>query len=360
MQNIFMSLLFTATIHSLVVAQERLTMVKDPSGKTQYLVPQDWKVDASQEGNNYFWTARESDTPGAPTLVAVIVPDENGSLENKLLAVLNKTIKDIKIQQVQKPTSLEYHILFVGVINGIPAHGAAFIVRDPGKFLFINLMAGRPSRYDKIQGDFVLYEALHRQNPFDYSAMYGKREYLYDFEKDKVDNNYNMQSTELQKYIVEKSVPLQVGQLYGKWMQVMGYSTGKAYEHIISGEIQYGERGFGHILDLNANGSYTLTYLYNMAQGGCQNSAQFTETGIYSLAANKLTLSKRSYHGTFNLCGSKTYEAKNSAPSLQFEIGLLPDGEHMAIYGKPFEYEISTDMDETGKIIRLGFYKVKN
>jgi hypothetical protein len=344
----------------LIVAAQQPNMVKDPIGKTQYLVPENWKVEAHQEGNQYYWVAKESDLPGAPTLLAIIIPDERGELNKQLMAIVQETVMDLQVQQAQIPNANEYHILFTGTINEIPAHGTAFIVKDPGKFLFVNIIAGRPSRYDKIRGDFILYDAMQRPNPFDYAALFNKRVYLYDFEDDKIGDDYNMQSIALQKYIIEKSKPITPAQLQGRWMQVMGYSTGTAYQHIISGNIQYGERGYGHILDLKPNGTYILSYLYNMAVGNCSNTAQFTETGMYQLTNNKLILSNRRFKGNYSICGGRKEEENNSVPTLQFDIGIFQDEKHIAIFGRPFDYSVSTDFDETGKIIRLGFYRIKD
>lgn len=355
-----MRFLILATLLSaglLPASAQNLSLIPDPSGKTQYLAPKGWEVKAYSEQNNYYWIARESEAPGAPLMMSVIMPNEAGQLPNLLMRFLNEMIQDVEIQQAQQPSLNDYHVLLTGYINKVPTHMAAFIVRDPGRYLFINFLAGRPSRFDPIQGEFVLYECMRRQNPFDYSALNGRRKYLYDPLNEIVAGSYNMQSTALQEYIIERSEALTPAMLIGSWMQVMSYSTGVEYQHTGSGAISYGERGFAHLLNLKADGSYTITYSYKNFSGGCRNSAEMYESGKWSLANNELSLKRTQYNGDYEVCAQRTKESKQNLPDRVFKVGLHEDRQHMAIYGKPFEYSISTDLDATGEVLRLGFKK---
>lgn len=331
-------------------------LVRDYTGKTNYLAPKDWTIDVRQNGNNYIWLAAQNNTANSPVIASVIIPNKNGQLNALLTATLAETFTDLQAHTTTTTNANDFHALLSGKRAGQENKIAAYIVRDPGKYLFINFFAASPALFEQLGFAGLLYDCMQQQNPHDYSSMANNNFYnVYDPRSDMINGQYNMQSFQLQDHILQSSKPLTQQDLVGQWMQAVSYSTGNNAQHVVSGNIKYGENGHAHLLDLHANGAYKLTYYYKNVTYGTENTCQMVETGTYSLRNNQLILKRTRYSGEYMVYGKRTQEDKTNLPNRTFAIGLLNDKKHMALKGPEFEYSVSSDFGT----LRLGFTKVQ-
>lgn len=331
-------------------------LVPDYTGKTNYLAPKGWAIDAQQNGANYIWMAVQNNTAQSPVIASIILPIQNGQLNNLLTATLAETFSDLQAYSSTTTNDNDFHVLLSGIRAGQVNQIAAFIVRDPGKFLFINFFAATPTLFDQLGRGGLLYDCMQQQNPHDYGSMANNSFYnVYDPQSDMINGQYNMQSFQLQDYILQNSKPVTQQDLVGQWMQAVSYSTGNDYQAVVSGNIKYGENGYAHLLDLNHNGTYKLTYYYKNVAYGTENTCQMVENGTFTIQNNQLILKRTRYSGDFVVYGKRTEEDKSNLPGRTFDIGLLSDKKHLALKGPEFEYSISSDFGT----LRLGFTKVK-
>lgn len=331
-------------------------LVRDYTGKTNYFAPKGWIIEAQQNGNNFVWIASEKNDLQSPFIASVILPDNNGQLNNLLTSNLAETFTEPQTHSSTTTTSQDFHALISGKRAGSLNQIAAFIVRDPGKYLFINFFAASPTEFEKLGKVGLLYKCMQQQNPYDYSSMANNSFYnVYDPQSDMINGQYNMQSFQLQDYILQSSKPITQQDLVGQWMQAVSYNTGNDYQSLTSGNIKYGENGHAHLLDLNTDGTYKLTYYYKNVVYGTENTCKMVEQGTYILKNNQLRLNRTRYKGEFLVYGKRTEEDKTNLPGRTFAIGLLSDNKHLALKGPEFEYSISSDFGT----LRLGFSKVK-
>ena len=331
-------------------------LVRDYTGKTNYFAPKGWTIEAQQNGNNYVWIASQTNDPKSPVIASLILPDNNGQLNNLLTSTLAETFTELQVHSYTTTTNQDFHALISGKRAGSVNQIAAFIVREPGKYLFINFFAATPTLFDQLGRAGLLYDCMQVQNPHDYGSLANNSFYnVYDPQSDMINGQYNMQSFQLQDYILQNSKPITQQDLVGQWMQAVSYSTGNDYQSVVSGNIKYGENGHAHLLDLNTDGTYKLTYYYKNVAYGAENTCQMVENGTYTLQNNQLILNRARYTGYFLVYGKRTEEDKTNLPGRTFAIGLLNDKRHLALKGPEFEYSISSDFGA----LRLGFTKVK-
>ena len=169
-----------------------------------------------------------------------------------------------------------------------------------------------------------------------------------------------MQSLEVQNHLKAQAIVPQKQALLGKWLQSFSYQTGSVAQDVVSGQLFFGERGYGHLFTFKANDTYSLTYKYNSVSQGCKYQADFSEEGRFTLEGNKLVLYPKAYEGTYNLC-NKISPEKNTAPARRyFELYIDKEGKRLLMIGSPLEYSASTETAANGdSYIQEGFNKMK-
>jgi len=328
-------------------------LTPDPSGATQIQVPQGWKVETRQEGGAYLWLASASDQPDAPGVMQLVVPDQPGPPEAFLRLLLEGTVEELRIDYRHGPSPDEGHFLGQGVARGGPVQIAALVIRDPGQFLFLNLLSARPADFQRLGAENLLYRMLGQRNPFDAAveAPASRQPAA------PLHGVLNMQDPAVKEAMLQHSAPLETTRLHGQWLQVFGLSTAQVYQQLNSGEVFSGSRGQAHLLDLMADGRYALSYLYH-SSGACLNRAEITETGHWNLRGSHLTLRPDQYGGTLTVCGKASREQKSRPPARTFAIGMDGAYRHLTLQGKPLEYTVSTQTDDQGNALFLeGFVK---
>lgn len=340
--NPFVILLWCAS--GLTVYCQEPDLNPDPSGATQIQVPLGWKVETRQEGGAYLWLASASDQPDAPGVMQLVVPDQPGPPEAFLRLLLEGTVDELRIDYRHGPSPDEGHFLGQGMSHGRPILFSALVIRDPGNYLFLNLLSARSEDYYRLGAENLLYRMLGQRNPFDsvVEAPAPRQP------ADPLHGELNMQDPIVKKAMLQHSAPLETARLYGQWLQVFGMSTAQVYQHLNSGEVFSGSRGQAHLLDLMSDGRYVLSYLYH-SSGACLNRAEITETGHWNLRGSHLTLRPDQYGGTLTVCGKTSREQKSRPLARTFTIGMDPSYRHLTLQGKPLEYTVSTQTDDQGK-----------
>jgi hypothetical protein len=335
-------------------------MQADYTGTTGYLVPRGWTVLTDQGNGVYSWQAQERpDEPGSPGLMVIAMADPGGDLGEMARYLLQQAVTGLQIQDEQRPGAGEVHLRATGTVQGLPARMTAMAMRDQTNFYFATF-AAQPQDYEQLGGDQLLYQSLQRPNPFRGSSTTAPASPLSPAAAGTASTGgrLNMQDVTVQQALLQQGNLLSPGQLQGRWVQVMSMMTGDDYQSVTSGEVRMGERGYGHILELQPGGQYRLTYQYNSFSGGCEYQAQVVETGRYRISGHLLSLERGGYQGSFNVCGQRTPQQVQNPPALSFRIGTDASGQHMVLQGKPFEYSISQDTDAYGNpLFQEGFYR---
>lgn len=355
------ALLLTACCVIAVCGLTAQQMAPDYTGTTKNLVPSGWTVESSTDNGLYVWSAKQDKNEGSPGLMQIILPDVAGNLEEFVPQLLSEMVAELQTLRSESISANEYHCLLSGKIHGIEARLALCIVRDPDKFLFFNLFAAPLADYARLGSEELLYKSIQRANPFSSapappeaaaasSSINIKDPFYYN-----PDGKLNMQSPQVQDYILASSKPLTPKDVAGEWMQVMSLATGNAYQDIYSGATTYGARGYAHILRLEASGRYTLSYNYENVSAGVRNSVKMTEEGAYTLSGNTLHLKRAGYSGEYNVFATRKNENVSNPPDRSFRIGLLEDKNHLVIHGPEFEYTVSSHWNDGS--LKLGFHR---
>ena len=334
-----------------VTCLAQLKLVADPSGATQYRVPVGWKVNTSTENGLYVWNAVEDpDRPDSPGLVVLALPAQPGVDEQFALSAIAAEIPQFAVNDQRVVSADDQHFLATGMIEGQKAEVAVVYRRDPSQGLvFVGCLAAPAKRYASLGKEQLLYDALGLPNPF---ATGGGGPAL--------SGNLNMQDPAVKSAILAGSSAPAPQALVGRWVQAVGMSTGDAYQNLSSGAVRQGFSGHGHLLELQADGQYRLTYSYQGFLQGCDNEASIVEQGRYSLSDRQLSLHPSGYKGHFKVCGALTPQQVKNPPTRTFQIGMDAAGKYLVIQGTPFEYSISTELATDGSsYIPEGFEKVR-
>lgn len=335
-------------------------LITDPTGKTQYKIPLGWEVQTQQENNVYVWTAAEN--PGlaeSPSLMVIAMPDFEGSRPTLGLDILKSDVRYLQVLEQKVLSQDEGHFKVGGTVKNIPARLAVSFIRDPENArIFIAVFAGPTAKYQELGAENLLYQALQRANPF------LEAQQVVSDNKDKHQYSgsepVNMQDENVQNQIIQASIPIEKNLLEGKWLQVMAYQGGDAYQSVTDGTLRIGERGYGHILEFLPNDRYRLTYAYKSFYQGCDNQAQIVEVGAFSLRGRYLVLQPERYEGQFVTCGQTTPQTVENPPTREFFLSLGVSKQHLVVQGAPLEYTIATETDAQGRpFFKEGFTRTE-
>jgi len=338
------------------------TMVKDPTGLSQNMVPKGWIVETQQDDGTYLWMARKSAEDTSPGLMQLILPDAAYSPKALTMAILGESVEGITFISEQEINNNVGHFLLEGYIHNIQARIAVCVIRDPGKYLFFSTFSAMPAEFEQLGGAGLLYQAIQSPDPYENTIASTSSAETATVQPPGYtpSSTLNMQDPQVKRHMIQSSAPFTSKDIIGSWMQVFGYATGNDAQHVVSGQITLGARGQGHMLHLRANGTYELSYLYNLVSGVCRNRSEISETGKWSVSGKQLTLRPDRYSGKVTVCGKDHSENKRNPPARQFTIGTDQSHHHLTIFGKPFEYSINTDWDENGVVYILeGFTRVE-
>lgn len=352
MKSLIIFLLLSLTI----TLQAQPLMQADYTGTTAYLVPQGWTVTTDQQQGVYSWQAqaRPNDT-GSPGLMVIAMADPGNDLREMAQYLLQQAVTGLQVQNEVRPNGTEVHFQATGTVQGLPAQIVAMAMRDQTNF-YLAAFAAQPRDFQSLGGDQLLYQSLQRTNPFRGGAQAPGMSPATG--SGATGAQLNMQDVAVQEALLRQGNQLSPAQLQGRWVQVVSMSTGDDYQSITSGAIRRGERGYGHMLELRANGQYQLTYLYNSFSGGCEYQANVVENGRYQISGQQLTLQRTAYQGQFNVCGQQSPQNEQNPPGRTFRIGTDASGQHLVLQGQPFEYTISQDTDAYGNaLFQEGFYR---
>ena len=329
-----------------VQAFAQIKLVPDPTGNTQYRSPEGWKVSTNQQNRVYAWqTSEDPNEATSPSIMVLAMQDFAGSGPQSTLELLQNEVQQLEVTQTQTVSGNEVHYLAKGNINGTPAKLTVLFLRDAtNNMLFHSFLAAPANRYQSIGGTQLFYDVLNRNNPFSQSnttavnsSTSNKANAVY------TNAQLNMQDQQAMYQVLNSGIRYTPQDLLGKWLQVFSYSTNNAYQNTYTGEIRYGERGYGHLLELLSDGSYRLTYSYNNFFQGCSNAASIVEQGKYRISYPELILLPNNYAGKFNVCGQITPQNENNVPQRTFTLALDASKQNMVLKGKAFEYSISTE-----------------
>lgn len=329
----------------------------DPSNTTQYQVPQGWTVDVNQEQGVYMWQAKESENdPTAADITVVAMADFPNSNPEIFIEQLKATIQDFEISETKQISQDESHYKAKGKVEGQKIQSNFIFLRDRNtQMLYIASFSAKENSYMSLGGTSVLYTALQRVDPFSSENNAD----VINPNGDNLDTDvWNMQSVDVQNYLISQAVTPQKQMLLGEWLQAFSYQTGESYQNIVSGEITFGDRGYGHLFTFNADDTYTLTYKYQSTSQGCIYSADIYEEGRFAIEQNQLVLYPNHYQGSYNICGNVSPESNTSVPTRYFELYLDQSGQHLLIKGQALEYSIGFETDMNGvNYIQEGFNK---
>ena len=331
----------------------------DPSNTTQYQVPMGWKVDAGQEQGVYLWQARENPSNPLGAEISVLsMADFPNSSPTFFLDQLKNTIQGFSILETKQLSANESHYRASGQMNGVKVGCNLIFLRDQNtQFLFLASFSAEENHYEQLGGTAVLYQSLYMNDPFT-AATAPSMATTPDIGLNK--EVWNMQSLEIQNHLKNQGIIPKKEALLGEWLQSFSYQTGTAAQDVVSGQIAFGERGYGHLFTFKSDNTYSLTYKYNSVNQGCQYQADFFEKGRFKIEGRQLILYPSQYDGSYNLCGKVSQERKVSPATRSFELYMDQEAKRLLIIGQAFEYSTSTQTDANGnEYIQEGFNKTQ-
>jgi hypothetical protein len=333
---------------------------QDPTNNTQYQVPSGWKVNAGQEQGVYLWQAMEDPGNALGADISVMsMQDFPNSSPDLFLQQLKNAVEGFAILETKQISQDEYHYRATGIIEGRKVNSNLIFLRDRNsQFIYLASFSAEEQRYAQLGGPAVLYQSLQRLNPFAAAATAAAPSPVSSVGTHS--NDWNMQSTETQRYLMAQGITPSKKALVGEWLQSFSYQTGTATQNVVSGQISYGERGYGHFFNFKADGTYTLTYKYNSVSQGCPYKADFSEQGRYDVQGRNLLLRASWYEGSYNVCGQISPEKNTNPPIRSFEVYVDQETLRLVIVGQPLEYSASVETANNGdNYIQEGFNKVK-
>ncbi|MEM6378268.1 MAG: hypothetical protein AAF705_08650 [Bacteroidota bacterium] len=332
----------------------------DPSNITQYQVPKGWKVNTGQQQGVYTWKAKENpNDPLGGDITVLSMADFPNSSPALFIAQLENTIQGFQLLETKEISSDEYHYRASGNLESTKVLSNIIFLRDRNtQYLYLASFSVEEKRYSNLGGTSTLYKALQRVDPF--STDNASEPSTTPNKETNTGDLWNMQSYEVQNRVKAQAIMPEKQALVGEWMQAFSFQTGGAYQDVVSGQLSFNERGYGHLFSFNADGTYSLTYKYNSFNNGCTYQSDFFEKGRYSIEGRKLILSPSNFEGTYNICNKKTPENNTNPPKRTFDFYLDPSGKYAVIVGQPFEYSVSSKTYSNGKAyIEEGFNKTK-
>ncbi|MEN0003623.1 MAG: hypothetical protein AAF798_05755 [Bacteroidota bacterium] len=364
-------LFFCFLLHLTRGIGQTVDLQSDYTGATQYLSPQGWTINAKQEGGIYYWiTSKDAYDPASPSILVMAMPNTPGDPKSLIRQIVDPNFTNLKEIDSRLLSNDEGHLLMEGQTNNGPANLAAVMVRDvANNRLFISLFAASPDDYQSLGAEQLLYRCLSRPNPFletnntnpqSTSPSIGQASpgaLVEDPIAEQFGAGINMQSQAVQQQILQSTTSFSINDLYGEWTQVMSTTTNNVYEESTSGRLIYGSYGYAHLLQLNPNGQYQLTYSY---RNGPQNAADIVEQGSFRLIGTTLVLEATTYTGDFTVYGKKHPQQATSPGIRQFQLGMHPSLKYLVLLGKPFEYTIDSESDAGGNpVFQEGFYRTR-
>ena len=331
----------------------------DPTNTTQYQVPRGWKVNVSQEQGVYVWQAMEDPTnPLGADISVLTMQDFPNSSPTFFINQLESTIQGFQILETKQVSSDEYHYQASGKMEGAQISCNLIFLRDRNsQFLYLASFSAKQQHYQRLGGPTILYRALQRINPFATDAAPPVAPAPAPSGNTDV---WNMQSLEAQNYLRTQGLAPQKNALLGEWLQAFSYQTGTAAQDIVSGQISFGERGYGHLLTFKADDTYQQTYKYNSVSQGCKYQADFFEKGRFSIQGQQVVLYPSRYEGTYNICNKVSPETNTNPPTRYFDLYLDQEGKRLLVIGPALEYSISSETDANGNnYIQEGFNKTQ-
>ncbi|MEM6397885.1 MAG: lipocalin family protein [Bacteroidota bacterium] len=331
----------------------------DPTNTTQYQVPYGWEVNVGQDQGVYLWQALEDPAnPLGADITVLTMSDFAGSSPAFFIDRLSSTIQSFQLVETKQISADEYHYRAKGQMEGQKVSSNLIFLRDRNaQLIYIASFSALERDYAALGGTAVLYQSLQRLNPFSNGTEPAGVD-TYDVGTGS--DAWNMQSVEIQNALKAQGMTPEKQMLIGKWMQAFSYQTGTASQDIFSGQIAYGERGYGHLLTFKADNTYTLTYKYNSVSQGCKYQADFFESGRYKMEGRQLVLYPNGYEGSYNVCDKINPERKTSLPTRYFEVYIDQEGKRLVIVGQAMEYSISYETDVNGQNhIQEGFNKTR-
>ncbi len=338
----------------------QINMVPDYTGTTQYLAPEGWTIQVNKDEQNgiFSWTAQEKPGKiGSPGLLIIAMDDFPGSNTDLVTQLLNQQFSTLKVDQRKDISQNESHFILKGKTQKIRAKVAAVFLKDPQQErIFLSYFAAPLDRYEELGRENLLYEAINKSNPF--LTIVTNTDTKQDVGE--LEGELNMQDIQVQNQLLLATSSISPSEIKGKWLQVMSFVNGETFQEVHSENIIYGSRGYGHILELNSDNTYRLSYKYDQDYQACTNSAEVIEKGKYKLNDNILTLFDRAYNGVFTVCGKKSWENKDQQPDMSYRIGLSSSGTYLVLQGLPMPYTISTETSSDGKeIFQEGFSRIE-
>ena len=314
---------------------QSIQWANDYTGSTQSQVPAGWTISTQQDGQISTWQAQESPgASGSPGLLVLAMTDPGMDLELVTTTLLQEVAQNLQVtNRINNPAVT--HLLIDAEISGISAKLATIALQDQG-WLYVGIFAAPDNRFQELGGAELLYQALRQDNP--YSATSSISSYQ--------GGALNMQDTNIQNQILQQGVNVPASALVGSWLQSFSMLTGDDYL-TNDNSIRTEERGYAHMLELRKDNSYRLTFRYQSYSAGCPYEAQAVESGRYEVSANTLTLARGSYKVDYNICGNKSVEHNSQLEQKSFQIGST--GNELVLRGTPFEYNVSTETDTSGK-----------
>lgn len=340
--------LFLARLPSPAAAQiPRLS--RDPSGLTDYRVPDGWKVSGGEQGGNYVWhAAADSGKPGSPAVLVIALPAEAANVDAKTLlnGIIQSVVPEPEILQSISTPNGDSHFRLRGRIGEFEARLTAFVAPVPEmKRVFVAIFAAPADRHQALGGDALLYAMVNRESPYEAPSSPPAAPPTVPV----AGGDLNLQDTKLKNRILRDGAPVQPADLVGVWLQAVALGDGRLYMDE-EGSVISGRHGFGHLLELRRDGSYRLTYRYDSVSTGGVNQAQVVETGRYQLREGRqLHLERAIYDAEYVVMGRPSRERKTAPPPKAFLLGMTEDKQALVLYGFPFEYSISTETNAQGE-----------
>jgi len=329
--------------------------VQDPSGTTNYSVPDGWQVHTSDEKGVVTWRAEERhgalDSPG---VVILALPDDPDSGPERMLDLLEFTTDGYELARAEHISPDNAHFLIDATIEEIPSKIVAQFRRDqPNGLMFFCFYNVPAERFAELGGESLLYSVTGQQNPFDRPPrppVQGGPAPATPQDKPALAlEQFDPQSQADRQGLLRNSAPITPEKLHGSWRQTLAYSS-TGDPQVPARDLRLGERGHSHLLALMPDGTYRLTYHYCDTVDGSLNTTDLIETGRYRLVdGNRLHLIRGSYRGRHDLGGQRSPVQQSDLPDLAFLLGLCPAGRHLVLHGLPFEYSVATETNSSGQ-----------
>ncbi|MGD1840419.1 MAG: hypothetical protein ACFB0B_05900 [Thermonemataceae bacterium] len=216
----------------------------DPSGKTQYQVPKGWQVDVQEQSGVYMWQAKEElGNDLSPDITIMAMANFPESRPELFIEELKKTIQGFTITKSVKVSENESHYKAKGQLNSQALLTNFMFLRDvKNNVIYLASFSAPQSTYGQMGGANILYTALKRVNPFQSTTPTNTSTISSSA------STMNMQSLEVQGAIMLSAIDVTKQMLTGAWLQAFSYQTENAYQGISTGSIQFGERGYGHLI----------------------------------------------------------------------------------------------------------------